>query len=66
MTPRVTIDQSGGSLELTAWVNEQAGVSILVSAAEWTLIVAKAEQIPAVREYRATEARLAHSHGARG
>ncbi len=66
MTPQVTIDQSGGSLELTAWVNEQAGVSVLVSPAQWALLVAKAEQLPALREYRATEARLAHSHGARG
>ncbi len=68
MTPprRVTVNEVGNSVEVTSWVNQQGGVSVLVSPAEWAALVARAEGFTTVRAYRSAEARIAHSHGARG
>ncbi len=64
--PLVTVDRVGSQVEITVWpAPDAAGLSVLVSAADWCAISAQAEQLDPVREYRKREARLAHSHEAR-
>jgi len=64
--PLVTLDTAGSQVEITVWpAPDAAGLSVLVSAADWCAISAQAEQLAPVVEYRRKEARLGHSHGAR-